>query len=199
LSDGVAASPPPLKKLRREPDRRRLRIGIGAAAAALVLLVLGVLASEVRGALALVDPVARGDRQEPMTFEASVQRYDLFVAPAYPITGFMDGEVVSTRCEIAFADGTTAAVRGDRQVASEETSFGRSVGYFDAVAGETTVVCDNRGGSELFDRFLVVPRSSVLRWVSWALLGIGAVLGGVAVWLIRSGLRGRLVLVDPVS
>jgi hypothetical protein len=187
-----------MRTLRRESDPKRLRRGIGVAAVALALAVSGVLVAEFRGAAALIDPVVRGDRGEPMTFEASAQRYDIIVAPSDPLLGFLDGEVASTRCTVTFADGRAIGeLRGDRTGVSEETSFGVRVASFEAAPGPTTVVCDNRGGSRLFPRFLVASHRSGLLWASWGLIGSGVVLGFVAAWLITKGSRGHLVAVDP--
>jgi hypothetical protein len=185
------------RTLRRESNRGRIRRGAIAAAAAIGLMVGGLVLGEVRGAITLADPLARGDRGELMTFEASARRYDIIVALADPVVGLQEREVNSTRCTVTFADRTTTEIRGDRQGVSEETSFGRTAGYFRAVAGTTTVLCDNLGGSTAFDRFMIAPRTNGLHWASWGLMALGLVVGMVAAWLIHTGVRGRVVFDQP--
>lgn len=103
------------------------------------------------------------------------------------------GEAAAARCTITHPDGSTDAVRGDRQVSGTSVAnVYESVGAFDGQLGETTVSCtfdpaDDLLGNATEAPLMIHESSGWLRYGLFALLGALALAAGAGVLLILSG------------
>ena len=87
-------------------------------------------------------------------------------------------------CTVELANERTITVDGSYQAASTDAGNTSTIGSFDAVAGQTAVTCDARGGEV---RFVVDKVSSLGRIANWVLVGgiagllagAGLILGGI--------------------
>lgn len=190
--------PAPTRRVTTVRNVRRIKLGVGVALAALVLAVIGALLQVGVIGAQVLRPTARGDIGEAVTFDAEARRYDLFLNRSeLELLDVVEEAAGRTVCDITYADGSKGTVRGSRQVLSTDTSLGASIGYFDAVAGPTTVVCDhNISTGVLLGGYTVAESKQSLAIASLVLLGLGILAAIVASWAIASGMRGKAVMVD---
>lgn len=196
-TDGPVA-PAPRRRVTTVRNWRRIKVGIGMAVAALVLVIAGAVLQVVATGSQVLRPTARGDIGETVTFDAEARRYDLTLnRTELELVDVVERAVARTVCDVTLADGTTTTVRVARQVISTDTSVGASIGYFDAVAGPTSVRCDhNVSTGVLLGGYTVAETRQSLTIASLVVIGVGLLLGLTGAWVITSGARGQAVMVD---
>lgn len=177
---------------------RRIKVGIAIAALALVVLLVGALLQVGVIGSQVLRPTARGDVGETVSFEAEARRYDLIlVRPDTVIFDEFERIVGRTECQITLGDGSAATVDGGRQAISTETGLGATIGWFDAVAGPTTVRCDNNSvEGVLIGGYTVAESRERLTVLSLAMIVGGILLGIAAALVINSGVRGKAVMTN---
>ena len=196
--------------MRGRPRWGRVLLGI----AVIVLLALPCLAAAIAviagGNLhARSTAVGAGRAPGTLTFDTDRERY--VIALSSKLDGLFDGvrdgltrterrrrfrvydgEQSKARCTIAHPDGSTARVRGDRQVVSESVGTGYlTVGEFDGKPGRTTVTCrfdpaEDALGNVTETPLIVHPAGS-LRALGWGLLVGVFLLAGAGTLLILWG------------
>jgi hypothetical protein len=141
-------------------------------------------------------PVGRAEVGDTIEFAAEARSYSLvFIRGELDTEEYRDRAVAALECVVGLSDGTTIEVLGRRQLASSTSSFGSSIGDFDAVAGSTRVTCTfTRDPGGVVQNYAVAPNRAGAKIASWVLLGVGGVIAVVGVWLIVVGLRGRAVM-----
>jgi hypothetical protein len=159
--------------------RRRWKLilaGVAIAAIGLLAAVGGLVAGQISDAVSNLDPVAEATMPSPARFDAEPRRYD--VAVTVRRRGTADSRAVETRCDVEFVDGTTARLDGSRQAIATSTGGIASVGWFDAVAGPTTVRCS---GADDGTRYVIDEYSTTDRIALWvALTGVAVLIVGAA-------------------
>lgn len=191
-------APAPRRRVTTVRNVRRIKFGVGLAVIALVLVVVGALLQVGALGSQVLDPTARGDIGETVTFEAEARRYDLILnRTELDLIDVVERAVARTVCDLTLADGSTATVRGSRQVISTDTGLGASIGYFDAVAGTTTVRCDhNVSTGVLLGGYTVAESKQSLTVASLVMILTGVLIGIAASMVIVSGAKGKAVMVD---
>jgi hypothetical protein len=193
----VTDSPTATRRVVRNERRQ------GPLRAGLVLCVVG-LGSLVGGGLLLTGTQAaevlaatgRAEVGSPITFDAEARRYALvFIRGEADTEQFIERAVTNLTCAVTAEDGSTQTVKGSRQANADETSFGASIGSFDAAAGRTEVLCTwIRDPGGILQNYAVAPERTAAKIASYVLLGLGVLLGIIGAVLLIIGFRGRTVI-----
>lgn len=158
--------------------RRRWKLilaGVAIGAFGLLAAVGGMIAGQIGDAVATLHPVAEATMPSAVRFDAESRRYDVSVTIRRG--GSADSRASGTRCVVDLADGTTARLDGSRQAISTSTGGIASVGWFDAVAGPTTVRCTGDDGT----RYVIDEHGTTDRIALWvALTGVAVLVVGAA-------------------
>ncbi|MEQ1701359.1 MAG: hypothetical protein ABMA25_14720 [Ilumatobacteraceae bacterium] len=164
--------PPPQVPL-IAPVQKKVRwglviLGIILGIVGILVIVGGAIASLASGTASSLDPVAEARSPGTATFTAEATTYDVSMVRERGESNSASGY----RCTVTLADGRTLELDGSRQGTSSETPSVKSIGSFDAVAGPTSVFCENENGST---RFIVDDESAVDQALPY-ILGAGVVL-----------------------
>lgn len=179
--------------LRRETP---FRLGIGLAIGGLALTIGGGVLLAGDQAVQLAAASDRAEVPELLVFDAEARRYEVVLRPAPGIAvPYIPDPVAALRCDVERADGTRQQL-GDGETVRVETSFGTSIGSFEAAPGRTVVACSFPSETSTSNYFVTVaPRREALRVVALALLVAGVVAMAIGTGLIIIGVRGRAVAV----
>lgn len=175
--------PPPQQMPLIAPVEKKVRwkwvvAGILVAVVGVLVLIGGAVASLVSDTASSVDPVAEARSPGTASFTAKATTYDVTMVRE---RGESDS-AAGYRCTVTLADGSTLELDGSRQSFSTETPSMKSIGSFDAIAGPTSVFCENENGST---RFVVDEESTADRLLPYLLgAGIGLLLFGAALILL---------------
>lgn len=197
----MSTTDPPHTPVRaRIVTRRRerpFRWGIGLAVGGLLAVIVGGVVLAGGQAIQIAAASDRAEIPQPLVFNAEARTYEivLLADPARIALPYFPDAVARLRCDVELADGSADRFGGGQTV-RVETSFGTSIGSFDAAPGPTTVVCGFPGEPDTSNHFVAVaPRRTVLATGGLALLGVGLAAMGLGVVLIVVGVRGRAVAV----
>jgi hypothetical protein len=148
--------------------------GVAIGAIGLVAAVAGMVAGQIGDAVSSFDPVAEATMPSAARFEAEPRRYDVSVTVR---RGIAETRAAETACAIELADGTTTSLAGSRQAVATSSGGIASVGWFDAVAGPTTVRCS---GADDGTRYVIDEYGTTDRVTLWVTLaGVAVLLVGV--------------------
>lgn len=184
--------PPPGQQLPPiAPTQKKIRwklviAGIVLAVFGILTLIGGAVASLASQTSSSLDPVAEARSPGTATFTAEATTYNVMMVRGRGESNSAAGY----RCTVTLADGRTVELDGSRQSVSTESPGIKSIGSFDAVAGPTSVFCENDNGST---RFVVDDESTVDRLLPY-ILGAGGVLLFVATGMILLGIFRKKVV-----
>ena len=164
--------------------------GIIVAVIGVLTLVGGAVASIVSTTASSIDPVAEARSPGTATFTAKATTYDVTMVRERGESDTASGY----RCTVTLADGSTLQLDGSRQNVSTESPSMKSIGSFDAVAGPTSVFCENSNGST---RFIVDEESTADRLLPY-LIGAGVGLLLIATAMILLGIFRKKTVTPAV-
>lgn len=191
----IGDAPRTRRVVRSEHKQPLLRYGLVCAAVGLGAVIGGAVMFSVVQATQVLSPIADADVGDALTFDGDDDSYVIVLKRGeLSDENIVDRLVRDTSCTVTASDGTTRTIDGARQATSSQTDFGASIGTFTAPDGPTQVTCIGTGSRLALDRYAVAPERKGAVIASYAVMGLGLLLGLVGAGMIKRAWNGTTIV-----